>query len=127
MSVGRWKRLFTLWTSRNSFPEDDQYIPAHLIWPDLMPSDPSHRLATFTLTNIAPMMKSLYKGTVKFINMMMVLMRRKIMMGMMMRMMMTMMMMTGMMMTGMTMTGMMMIMMMMMMMMMTMMKLWLWR
>lgn len=46
---------------RNTFPEDERYKPTHLIWPDLMPSDPSYRLATFTLTNMAPMLKSLYK------------------------------------------------------------------
>ncbi|KAK3800892.1 hypothetical protein RRG08_017827 [Elysia crispata] len=46
---------------QTSFPEDDQYTPTHLVWPDLMPADPSHRLSTFTLTNMAPMLNSLYK------------------------------------------------------------------
>ncbi|GFR68322.1 endonuclease domain-containing 1 protein [Elysia marginata] len=45
----------------NAFPEDDRYTPTHLVWPEFMPSDPSYRLATFTLTNMAPLLKSLYK------------------------------------------------------------------
>ncbi|GFO22481.1 endonuclease domain-containing 1 protein [Plakobranchus ocellatus] len=45
----------------NYFPETDHYTPTHLLWPDLMPSDPSHRLSTFTLTNMAPMLISLFK------------------------------------------------------------------
>ncbi|RUS87530.1 hypothetical protein EGW08_004706 [Elysia chlorotica] len=51
----------------NSFPQDDQYTPTHLVWPEFMPADPGNRLSTFTLTNMAPMLKSLYRewrGTV---------------------------------------------------------------
>ncbi|BFZ05198.1 hypothetical protein BsWGS_08237 [Bradybaena similaris] len=37
------------------------YTPTHLMWPELMPPDPDPRLATFTMTNMAPLQSSLFE------------------------------------------------------------------
>ncbi|CAL1538278.1 unnamed protein product [Lymnaea stagnalis] len=52
---------------RQILPQDfhDQretgYTPTHLMWPELMPADPSPRVSTFTLTNMAPLVTDLFQ------------------------------------------------------------------
>ncbi|XP_005091240.2 uncharacterized protein LOC101862320 [Aplysia californica] len=41
-------------------PGDSQYTPTHLIWPELMPPSPAPRLSTFTMTNMAPLISTLF-------------------------------------------------------------------
>ncbi|XP_059155517.1 uncharacterized protein LOC131940750 [Physella acuta] len=50
---------------RQVLPQDYKdatgYRPTHLMWPELMPFEPATRLATFTMTNMAPMLAELFE------------------------------------------------------------------
>ncbi|KAK0053383.1 endonuclease domain-containing 1 protein, partial [Biomphalaria pfeifferi] len=41
---------------------DTGYTPTHLMWPELMPNEPGPKVATFTMTNVAPMLSNLFEN-----------------------------------------------------------------